>query len=210
MIGIAITRDTIRHTSPGVPNSVNTKIVMIITMIRKFVPQRTCTSGYRSISSGSSVLAVLEGGDRLVLGAVVLEDAVDVLRPADQPEVADEDRDAEDALEHQREDAVAPTAPLEPRERAWRPDDEDPDEQDQRERHRRCPTCRGVSRSSSSTDWLAATIRARACRSRATGRARSCRGRTASPRAGRRRTTESISWDSTWIVLSGRRTAMAQ
>ena len=54
MIGIAITRETIRHTSAGVPNSVNTKIVMIITMIKKFVPQRTCYFGYRSISSGSS------------------------------------------------------------------------------------------------------------------------------------------------------------
>ena len=35
----------IRHQIPGVPNSVNTKIVMIITMIRKFVPQRTCSLG---------------------------------------------------------------------------------------------------------------------------------------------------------------------
>ena len=91
MIGIAITRDTIRHTSAGVPNRVNTKIVMIITMIRKFVPQRTCSFGYRSIEPGLELLAVLERGDRLVLGAVILEHAVDVLRPADQPEVGDED-----------------------------------------------------------------------------------------------------------------------
>jgi hypothetical protein len=31
------------HQIPGVPNSVNTKMVMIMTMIKKFVPQRTCT-----------------------------------------------------------------------------------------------------------------------------------------------------------------------
>ena len=54
MIGIAITRERIRHSSAGVPNSVNTKIVMIITMIRKFVPHRTCSLGNRSIDSGSS------------------------------------------------------------------------------------------------------------------------------------------------------------
>ena len=54
MIGIAITRETIRHTRAGVPKSVNTKIVMIMTMIRKFVPQRTCRVEYlRSISAGS-------------------------------------------------------------------------------------------------------------------------------------------------------------
>ena len=51
---MAITRDTIRHQNPGVPNSVNTKIVMIMTMIRKFVPHRTWTVEYRSTCSGSS------------------------------------------------------------------------------------------------------------------------------------------------------------
>ena len=45
MIGMATTREPIRHQIPGVPNSVNTKIVMTITMIRKFVPQRTCSLG---------------------------------------------------------------------------------------------------------------------------------------------------------------------
>ena len=39
---------------PGVPKKVNTKIVMIMTMIRKFVPQRTCSFGYRSIIAGMS------------------------------------------------------------------------------------------------------------------------------------------------------------
>ncbi len=38
---MAITRDAIRHQNPGVPNSVKTKIVMIMTMIKKFVPHRT-------------------------------------------------------------------------------------------------------------------------------------------------------------------------
>ena len=54
MIGTAMIRERMRHTSPGVPKSVNTKIVMIMTMIRKFVPHRTCSFGYRSTRSGTS------------------------------------------------------------------------------------------------------------------------------------------------------------
>ena len=52
--GIAMIREPIRHQIPGVPNNANTKIVMIITMIRKFVPHRTCTVEKRSTRSGSS------------------------------------------------------------------------------------------------------------------------------------------------------------
>ena len=40
-----MTRESSRHTRPGVPNNENTKTVMIITMIRKFVPHRTCSFG---------------------------------------------------------------------------------------------------------------------------------------------------------------------
>ena len=95
-------RDAAATQIPGVPNSVNTKIVMIITMIRKFVPQRTCSFGIAVDQVGLELVAVLEGRDRLVLGPVVLEHAVDVLRPADQPEVADEERHAEHPLSDQR------------------------------------------------------------------------------------------------------------
>ena len=48
--------------------------------------------------------AGLVARDRLVLGSVVLEDALQVLHSRDQPQVADEDRDPEDLLddhEHQ-------------------------------------------------------------------------------------------------------------
>ena len=45
MIGIATSREPRRHQMPGVPNSENTNTVMIKTMIRKFVPQRTCSLG---------------------------------------------------------------------------------------------------------------------------------------------------------------------
>ena len=34
---------------------------------------------------GDELVVVLVGRDRLVLGAVILEDPMDVLRPADQP-----------------------------------------------------------------------------------------------------------------------------
>ena len=58
MSGIAITpRSRSATTMPGVPNSVNTKIVMTITMIRKFVPHGRAPSGSgrrRSASSCSS------------------------------------------------------------------------------------------------------------------------------------------------------------
>ncbi len=48
-----MSRDTMRQRMPGVPNSVNTKIVTIITMMRKFVPHRTCTVENRSTCSGT-------------------------------------------------------------------------------------------------------------------------------------------------------------
>jgi len=75
---------------------------------------------------------VLVGGDRLVLGSVVLEHAVDILRAADQPQVANEERHPEHALEH--EDGHPSARPvLEPGEQGGRPQDEDPDEQRERD-----------------------------------------------------------------------------
>ena len=40
-----MTLESNRHTNPGVPNNEKTKTVTIITMIKKFVPQRTCSFG---------------------------------------------------------------------------------------------------------------------------------------------------------------------
>ena len=51
------------------------------------------------MTSGSSGEAVLEGVDRLVLGAVVGEDALDVLHAADRPDVEEEGGDAQHAVD---------------------------------------------------------------------------------------------------------------
>ena len=48
---------------------------------------------------GRQRVARLQGVDRHVLGAVVLEDAPDVRRPRDQRQVAEEDRDPDEALD---------------------------------------------------------------------------------------------------------------
>ena len=73
------------------PTNEYTTIVMTITVSRKLVPQRTCCVSNCCADSGGELDVVLVGGDRLVLGAVVLEDALDVLQLADQQEVAEED-----------------------------------------------------------------------------------------------------------------------
>ena len=56
--------------------------------------------------SGHELVVVLVSRDRLVLGAVVLEDAMDVLGPADQPEIADEQPDPEQPLRQVHQHAV--------------------------------------------------------------------------------------------------------
>ena len=51
-------------------------------------------------------VAGLEGVDRHVLGAVVLEDPADVRRPPDEHEVAEEDRDPDEALDEVLDEPV--------------------------------------------------------------------------------------------------------
>ena len=54
MMGMARTRDPMRHQIPGVPNRANTKMVRTMTMRRKFVPHRTWRVEYRSTLPGSN------------------------------------------------------------------------------------------------------------------------------------------------------------
>jgi hypothetical protein len=49
---------------------------------------------------GRELLAGLVARDRLVLGAVVLEHALEVRHPRDQREVGEEDRDPDQLLDH--------------------------------------------------------------------------------------------------------------
>ena len=85
---------------------------------------------------GHQLVPVLVGGDRLVLGPVVLEHAVDVLRATDQPQIADEQRDPEHAFGDVDRDAVHVDLVLEPDEQAGGTEDEDPHERDHRDRER--------------------------------------------------------------------------
>ena len=68
----------------GSPIGANTKIATIITISRKLVPQRGCRREKRCAFSGVERQARLVAGDRLVLGAVVLEDAAQVAHPREQ------------------------------------------------------------------------------------------------------------------------------
>ena len=61
----------------GSPIGANTKIAMIITTSRKLVPHRGCSREYSVARSGVSSSGLV-AGDRLVLGAVVLEHAPEV------------------------------------------------------------------------------------------------------------------------------------
>ena len=90
----------------GLPSGANTKMATIITISRKLVPQRGCRREKRWAFSGVSVEAGLVAGDRLVLGAVVLEHALEVLHARDQPQVAEEDRDADELLDDHEDEPV--------------------------------------------------------------------------------------------------------
>jgi hypothetical protein len=68
-----------------------------------------------------------------VLGAVVLEDAPQVLQPRQQDEVAEEDRDPDDLLDDHEDDRVGQRVAEDARD-AHRQQEEEPDRQRQRER----------------------------------------------------------------------------
>ena len=75
-----------------------TTMVMTITVSRKLVPQRTCDGVELLRLFGGELDVVLVRGDRLVLGAVVHEDALDVLHLTDEQQVAEEDREPQRTL----------------------------------------------------------------------------------------------------------------
>ena len=94
------------------------------------VPQRGWAVGYLRIAVGSERIARLEGVDRHVLGAVVLEDPPDVGRLADEHEVAEEDRDPDEALDEVLDDAVLDVRGRDARDEE-RQQEEDPDPREQ-------------------------------------------------------------------------------
>ena len=116
----------------GVPIGAKTKIATIITMSRKLVPQRGWKREKRWAFSGVSGEPRLVAGDRLVLGAVVLEDPAQVRQPRDEPQVADEDRRRMTLLDDQNTIAVA-----EPRPRRRERDRDDEEQADGEARARR-------------------------------------------------------------------------
>ena len=99
--GSATMRDTISHWKSCFADvqPANTKIAMTITQSRNAVPQRTWIRLWRCTTSGVELVAGLVGVDRLVLGGVVLEDALQVGDQRDQRQVGDEHDDAQAALD---------------------------------------------------------------------------------------------------------------
>ena len=99
MTGRSRIRLAISQYQTGRPTNAKTKMPITITQSKKAVPQRGwiklnfCTSLGRQLGAG------LERVDRLVLGAVVLEDAPQVGQQPDQPDVGDEDGDADQPLD---------------------------------------------------------------------------------------------------------------
>ncbi len=84
----------------------------------------------------------LVAGDRLVLGAVILEDALQVLQARDGPQVQQEDRDPDELLDDHEHERVGQRVLDEARQ----PDgqqEEQPDRQRQRERDRAHPGAAG-------------------------------------------------------------------
>ena len=77
-----------------------------MTTTRNSVPQRGWAVGYLRIAAGDERIAGLEGVDRHVLGAVVHEDPLDLGGLADDREVAEEDRDADEPLDKMLDEAV--------------------------------------------------------------------------------------------------------
>ena len=74
----------------GRPIGANTKMATTITTSRKLVPQRGCSREKRWALGAVSGSPGLEAGDRLVLGAVVLEHPPQVFDPREHEHVAEE------------------------------------------------------------------------------------------------------------------------
>ena len=87
---------------------------------------------------GHELVVGLVAGDRLVLGAVVLEHAAQVAHVRDRPQVAEEDRDPDRLLDEDEQDRVADLVLPEVRDRD-RQDEEEADGEDDREKDREAP-----------------------------------------------------------------------
>ena len=83
---------------------------------------------------GLERVAVLERGDRLVLGPVVLEDPPDLLHPPDEREVPEEEPDAHDPLQQRPGDARRHMMAQQTKAEV-RADDEDGRKDQERDRH---------------------------------------------------------------------------
>ena len=106
MIGISNSRLAIMISGGCRPTSENAKIDRMITTTRNSVPQRWWAVGYLRTCLDCQRVVRLERMDRHVLGAVVLEDPLDVRHLRDQHQVAEEDPDPDEPLDHVLDEAV--------------------------------------------------------------------------------------------------------
>ena len=150
-----------------------------MTTTRNSVPQRGGRSGTCGPRSTVERIAGLEGVDRHVLGAVVLEDAADVRRATDQREVAEEDRRPGRAPRRGAGSRPFSTFAVVTRGDEQRQQEEDPDAGDERdeEHQRRSSPCRARRRPP--RPGRSRCGRASGCRRRASRTGRRGRGRTA-------------------------------
>src|SRR4051794_39378537 len=98
MSGTPRMRESTSQYHAGRPIGANRKIATIMTMSRKLVPQRGCSREKLRVRRREREVGLV-AGDRLVLRAVVLEDAAQVAQAREQGDVAEEDRRAQDALD---------------------------------------------------------------------------------------------------------------
>ena len=153
-------------------------------------------------------VAGLEGVDRHVLGAVVLEDAADVRRARDEHQVAEEDRDPDEALDEVLDEPVLDVGGRDAG------DEQRQQEEDRRRRRRgsarasaRPSPCRARCRRPRPGRWRCGS--ASACRRRASRTGRRARARTATSAAGLPWTPESRRSVAVTIRPSGWRRATA-
>ena len=108
MTGTSTIRDRNRSGSgtPARGTRLKKKMLMTTTIRMKVVPQRVWAVPKASTSSGVSGPVGLVGADRLVLGAVIGEDAPDVAHHPDRGDVGDEDPQPDQALDGVRREVA--------------------------------------------------------------------------------------------------------
>ena len=119
---------------------------------RNSVPQRGCAVGYLRTFSTVERLLVLQRVDGHVLGAVVLEDAPDLRRAADEQQVAHEDGDPDETLDEVLDEGLVRATERSARGRALRQEQRqqheqaegEPDGDDERERDGAAAHCHAL------------------------------------------------------------------